>query len=724
MGDGGIWYNLLMMRVISTIITAIALASPACAEPRVIRTIPEARSLSHEDFVTPLNFELRGRLVYAANEHTAPSDRTVVMEQDGQRLILHTTKERPVEFHSQPGDTILLRGQTEFRSGIYDRFRIDHVETLEHGDPPPPEHATVGEILDGLHDLKIVTVRGEMSAVFKDEIDARWYYCILRDGERKLHLAVCDDRGDPAWTHDIVGAEVEATGLCNTFYGLRKFVRPGVRVSDPNAIRIVRPAPDPFDVPELEDKGRTLSIDDVMSLGRRRVNGRVLAAWGGNRVIVKSHDGRIMRVCLSVGTPLPKAGESVCVAGSVTTDFFRLNLDNAVVRPAPPDTPPVAPEPVVLEKQFSKDMGSPRNKVLYFGRTVRTRGKVGRILHADDSCFRIDLDTSGGQATAIADPRCVPLGEVAAGCTVEVTGVFATDGENWRPEAPLPRVGEWSIVLRTPDDIRILSRPPWWTARRLFAVIAVLAAALAGFAVWNRTLRLLANRRGRELYREQIARASAQLRVDERTRLAAELHDSLSQNLSGIACQINVAKLTAGDGETKDLLATAERMLQSSRTELTRCISDLRCDTLEEPDFSTAIRKNLSMLALPAKVQVRFNIPRARVSDSTAHAILCIVRELASNAVRHGKAQSVRVAGSLSDGCLSFSVKDDGCGFDVEKRRGTAEGHFGIEGIKDRVNRLDGKFEITSSPGKGTLARVTIPLPANAALASLPSSQT
>ena len=174
-----------------------------------------------------------------------------------------------------------------------------------------------------------------------------------------------------------------------------------------------------------------------------------------------------------------------------------------------------------------------------------------------------------------------------------------------------------------------------------------------------------------------------------------------------------MAKLTAGDDETKNLLATAERMLQSSRTELTRCISDLKCDTLEEPDFDTAIRKNLEMLALPAAIHVRFNVPRARVSDSTAHAILCIVRELASNAVRHGMASSIKVAGSIDGSHLFFSVRDNGTGFDVASRRGVSEGHFGLAGIQDRVNRLDGSFNLRSEPGKGTVARVTIPIPSN-----------
>lgn len=701
-----------MSRFVHIALAALVSALCAIAQARMVRSIPEAKTLTHADFVSPVDFELRGKLLFAATEHNAPSDRTVVIEQNGQRLMLHASKERPVKIPAQPGDTVVLRGQTEFRSGIYDRFRIDAVEAIERGDAPKPEVAAVADIQAGLHDLEIVTVRGKVTAVFKDEIDDNWHYCILSDGRNSIHLAIRSDPDHPAPTRNLLGASIEATGLCCSFCGLRRFIQPGVRVDRADAVRILEKAPNPFNVPELEDT-QSMPIADVLKLGRRKVCGHVLAAWEDDHLLVKTPDGRVVRTHLSVGADRPDPGDIVEVAGTVTTDFFRLNLADAVVRKAPYDAPPVAPEPVISERQFAADMMVPRNKALYLGRTVRASGTVERIQQTGGTTVRINIDTGYAKMTAVADARSTPTAEVEIGSRVEVTGTFVTDGDNWHPDATFPRIGEWFVVLRSPADVKVLENPPWWTVGRLCIIIAILLAALAASAGWIYGLNILASRRGRELYREQIALASAQLRVDERTRLAAELHDSLSQNLSGIACQINVAKLTAGDDETKNLLATAERMLQSSRTELTRCISDLKCDTLEEPDFDTAIRKNLEMLALPAAIHVRFNVPRARVSDSTAHAILCIVRELASNAVRHGKATSVKVAGSIDNSHLSFSVRDDGTGFDVASRRSVSEGHFGLAGIQDRVNRLDGSFDIRSAPGKGTVARVSMPLPSN-----------
>lgn len=694
--------------LVLAILPMLVLTMQVHASPRIIRTISEARSLSHTDFCTPIPFELQGQLLSTLNKTS------FVIDDGGQRVMLHLPKDRAGDLTAnvQAGDMLTVRGHTGLQRGFIDELMVDSVKVAGHRELPPPEHATVDSVLEGRHDLKFATVRGEVSAMFKDELSDDWHYGILRDGEKRMYFAVLSDVCNPSRIDGITGKTIEVSGLCGSLFGMRRFIRPGIVAESTSAIRIVRESPDPFNVPDLENP-QSMSIDDVMRLGHRKICGRVIARWAGKRILVKTSEGRIVQVDLAPGDVRPAPGESVCASGFATTDFFRLNLEDAVVRKLTDASAPAAEARVVGEEQFVSDIKRLRNKVLYLGKSVCVTGIVNRILRTEDSDTRIDLDVRGMRMMADLDPKLIPTDAISPGCKVEVTGTFVTEGGNWQRDTHFPRITDWSLVVNFPEDICVVAHPPWWTFGKLIAVIAVLFIALAASAGWIYALRLLANRRGRELYREQIALASAQLRVDERTRLAAELHDSLSQNLSGIACQINVAKLTTGDGETKNLLATAERMLQSSRTELTRCISDLRCDTLEEPDFDTAIRKNLGMLALPAAIHVRFNVPRARVSDSTAHAILCIVRELVTNAVRHGKATSAEVAGSIDGNHLSFSVIDNGCGFEVASRPGVRDGHFGLSGIKDRVNRLNGSFDLRSEPGNGTVAQVTIPFPFN-----------
>ena len=97
-----------------------------------------------------------------------------------------------------------------------------------------------------------------------------------------------------------------------------------------------------------------------------------------------------------------------------------------------------------------------------------------------------------------------------------------------------------------------------------------------------------------------------------------------------------------------------------------------------------------------------------RHSDSQAHAVLSIVRELTANAICHGKAANVRIAGCLDGGRIVFSVRDDGTGFDPALCGGPTQGHFGLSGIRTRVKKLGGTLEIDSCQGKGTNVKVSI----------------
>ena len=130
--------------------------------------------------------------------------------------------------------------------------------------------------------------------------------------------------------------------------------------------------------------------------------------------------------------------------------------------------------------------------------------------------------------------------------------------------------------------------------------------------------------------------------------------------------------------------------------------------TLEDEDVNDAIRRTLAPHVGNTELAVRFSVPRELFCDNTAHTILRIIRELAINAVQHGKATSVKVAGSIEGGKLLFSVRDNGCGFDPESAPGMAQGHFGFQGIRDRIESFEGEMSVQSAPGKGT--KVTIAL--------------
>ena len=110
-------------------------------------------------------------------------------------------------------------------------------------------------------------------------------------------------------------------------------------------------------------------------------------------------------------------------------------------------------------------------------------------------------------------------------------------------------------------------------------------------------------------------------------------------------------------------------------------------------------------------LMIRCKVPRAIISDNTTHALLRIIRELVLNSIRHGKAKTIHIAGCIEADALKFSVKDDGCGFDPERCPGVEDGHYGLQGIRERIRQLGGRMSIESGEGKGTKVILEIHMP-------------
>ena len=345
-------------------------------------------------------------------------------------------------------------------------------------------------------------------------------------------------------------------------------------------------------------------------------------------------------------------------------------------------------------------------------RLVRAVGEVVDAFRDQENktWFYVYIRSNGALfiATYLSDGRDPVVLSNLLGARVQVEGCCA-------PLRP-GQCGARRMVLVGPEKIRILEPPPFWTPAKFLGIIGVLAIALLGCFFWNRSINRRAEKRGTELAAERIAHAMSEMKVYERTHLAVELHDSLSQTLSGIALQINaVKKCGHTDPARADRhLEIASRTLKSCRDELRNCLWDLRNDTLDDGDMNAAIRRTLEPHVGDAELAVRFNIPRERFTDSACHAILKIVRELAVNAVRHGHAGKVLVAGTIEDSWLKFSVRDNGGGFDPATAPGIADGHFGLQGVRERVEAFEGEMSVESASGNGTRVEISIRLPEGA----------
>ena len=612
-----------------------------------------------------------------------------------------------------PGDRVRISG---FVKHIEDGLcypSVGRLALLDHGPAPEPIDASADDIYGGRLTYAPVRVSGIVADAFRDEANPTFTFLALRNGERTLYLPSVSMTDDDLAR--LIDATVSVVGYCSSYRNTGPRARLGYEVyyDGPSAITVLRPAPDdPFAVPELAGDVYEVWRPQTSGPLRRRIGGEVAAVWQGTKLLVRTRGGDLSTVELA-RPPAPPCGSFIEAAGLPETDFYHLNLSRAVWRAAEPfavSNPP--PETVTAAYMMTDDQGRRKFKVALHGRVVRLVGTV-TALPGNDSREGVLLLNSGESVLPV-DTSAVPaaLNGLVVGSTIEVTGVCLMETENWRPQAPFPHIKGVSVVLRAPDDLRVLARPPWWTPARLLIVIGSLLAALLAILAWNAALRLLVDRRSRQLLKAQIAKAESELRIDERTRLAVELHDSISQNLTGVALEINAADRTAEDPAAAHRhLGLAAKTLKSCRDELKNCLWDLRNNALEETDMGEAIRRTLAPQIGDAKALVRFAVPRRKISDNTAHTLLRIIRELAANAIRHGGATEIRVAGSEEAGELRFSVRDNGRGFDPANAPGIAEGHFGLQGVRERVKGYEGRMEIDSARGRGTRVTVAIRMP-------------
>lgn len=627
---------------------------------------------------------------------------------DGTDAILLRCRDRPIPVQPAVGDRIRATGYVgrETHGG-----RIPYVRTitvLGQGEilPPTDFDAFRPDMdSDACHRLRL---RGTVVDRYADDVDPRFQVILIKAGSRIVNLTLPTSSSDP-YTNLVANSTIEA--ICWRFpviSGRRIFRDALYFIESPGDLAILHAAPDnPFAVPDIEHLHH-IPPTALAQTGRHGAVGTVIATWKDHLVLVKTDSGRIVKARLTNRCACPRRGSRIRIAGYPRTDLYHVNLAYASWEPAPGEASPVRPPKDVTPKDVLRGGIRQSVQVGLHGETVRLKGTVTELTDAFRAGDSLVLSCNGTPANVDISACPELLGTVIPGSTVSVVGICIIETDDWSADNPLPRIRGFSVLLQSADDLTVLSTPPWWTPFRFVVVICALLACLFGILVWTRILSKIVARRSRQLLKAEIGKAESDLRVGERTRLALELHDSIAQILTGVGFQIEAAESTLDDDRRScaNFLSVAKKTLLSCREELRRCLWDLKGPALEEPDFDTAIRMTLEPVADSERVSVRTGIARGALSDLTAHALLCSIRELTVNAFRHGKADKVSITGSQEDKRLTICVEDNGVGFDPNRHPGPSEGHFGLQGVAERIARIRGRLSIVSQPGTGT--RITL----------------
>ena len=620
------------------------------------------------------------------------------------------------------GDRITLSCRVEYTRFNEPDFFLERFTASGHEHIHAPVEMKIEDIAERPLKNVRVTIVTEIEDYFIDEVDTRYYYLSLKSRHHRIYGTLNRASTDVSLLENLIGATVRLTGTVFEQQGARGFGGNRIALDDINTLSVVSPAEkDLSQIPELNLKKRWLPIE-LAKLPRQRISGTVQAVWK-NKIIVSTPHGESVQAVLRSSGSHPGVGDCITVAGYPSTDFFHLSLSGAKWQSCHHAQNTELPVRKLFNNELFTDVhGNHSIDSLYHGTAVCVRGTVMRGGEQE-----LEIDLGRDTIRAYAGRESSGFASIEPGSRIELTGIAVLESDLWREGAPFPRIRGISIVTRYDSDIKVIRRPPWWTTERVIAAFAGFILLVAGLSVWNWILIRITTKRSRELVREQMAKERSKLKTDERTRLAIELHDSLSQNLSGIGCQLVAARLALkSDEKAGERLKTAEHMLQSTRTELKRCLFDLRENLLESMDFEHMIRQTLRHILGPCRLRLKFHVIRSVTDDSQAHTVISIIRELVSNATIHGKATGIFIAGALeqpggkfSAGSHSkskaigkrilFSVRDNGTGFDPESCCGPATGHFGLTGIRDRINRFGGEFHIKSSDA-GTYARISLPL--------------
>jgi signal transduction histidine kinase len=189
--------------------------------------------------------------------------------------------------------------------------------------------------------------------------------------------------------------------------------------------------------------------------------------------------------------------------------------------------------------------------------------------------------------------------------------------------------------------------------------------------------------------------------LDERRRIARELHDGIAQELAYVVGQ---AQRAIGGRDAREILdelsVVAQRALDDSRRSIVALVGPLN-----QP-LAAALEQTAKEIAERTGIPIKLDLAEGvDVSPATREALIRIVREAAVNAARHGHARQITVR-LARDAQMHLEIADDGVGFDAAAPR---REHFGLVGMKERAQALGGEFRISSRPGDGTKVEVVLP---------------
>jgi signal transduction histidine kinase len=635
----------------------------------------------------------------------------------------------------EPGMILEIEGRV-IPGGYVPTLKGRRTRVVGRGPVPPPMPADLGRLSRGDDQGRRVTVRGVVRGIGErleglgDSIPI-----LMLDVDNRPLAICCLGSARSLDLRRLVDAEVQVTGVGAGFRNSRgQFSGPSIDLVDPADIDILVPPPaDPFagEIAPLETFARYSAQPD--SGHRIRTEGTVSYASPG--LLYLQEGSAAVRVDLApvaadagAAEPPLAPGDRAQVAGFLDMSRSVAGLSFAVARrvgsgPAPEPEALAVAEIARVAEQFRKVswMTKPGS---HDGRLVRCTGVV-ETLEKSPAGLTATLSSPGGRwfAMLAPGPSAAALPQLAVGSTVAVAGILRLDLDGARINGLIvdcPTMSQITLLARDAADIEVVRAAPWWTPRRLGVAVFSLAAAAAALAAWSVTLGREVRRQTALAVEEAVGRRAAAAEFEatlrERNRLAVNLHDTVLQWLTGVDFQLKACESARGREDEATLaphLAVARQMIAHAAGQVRGTVWSLRSVTADGVPFEESLVRLIDQAAAGHDAHVSLSIAPdlPDLPPLVAGNLLLVLQEAIHNALHHAAPSSVRVsvAADRAAGDVVAEVRDDGRGFTVGEQIGPAQGHFGLDVMRERSQRLGGSLAVVSAPGEGTSITVRVP---------------
>lgn len=382
-----------------------------------------------------------------------------------------------------------------------------------------------------------------------------------------------------------------------------------------------------------------------------------------------------------IAAPPLKLGDQIEVTGTVRQSDFSSSLDHAKVRVLWEGTP--VPPVTVSASQAATGA--------FDATFVEVEGRLRIKAHGPENTlvFTFDAGPQSFSAIMTRGRGDYLYNKLKLNSLLRMRGVVMVDPAYTNNQTP------FVLLLRSADDVDVLAGPPWWSAKHLIAAaFALLLLALAGIFLYG-----------------CVERWRLHAVLEERERMAHEIHDTLAQSFAGIGFQLEAIRSGIPNEmhTTHQQLDLASDLVHHSHIEARRSIATLRPDAIESEDLLASLSSCVRRMAEGGTVEVlTVSYGEARIVPPRIFCTLYrIGQEAIANAIQHARPSKITLSLEYAKAIVRLGVVDDGSGF----ISGMEMHGFGVPGMRKRAARIAAQFEMLGTPGQGTSIYVTAPIP-------------